>query len=203
MRGRILEILKTTGEATAAGLGASLGISSVGVRQHLLRLERDGLVRHRPVRNGRGRPSHVFELTEVANEAFPQRYSDLLLTLIEAIRTTSGEQGLTSLFDTRTEIQEERYRADLEGKSLVERVEALAGIRDAEGYMAEAVPDGGSGWLLRERNCAIRAVAECCAEVCRGELELFQEVLPEADVIRLEHIASGDAACVYRIRPKT
>ena len=203
MRGRILEILKATGGATAGALGESLGISAVGIRQHLTLLERDGLVRHRPVIKGRGRPSHLYELTEEASGVFPQRYSDLLLTLIEAIRVTAGEQGLGELFDRRTDILEERYRADLEGKDLVERMDALARIRSAEGYMAEFERDGDGRLVLRERNCAIRAVANNCAHVCRGEMELFQRVLPGAEVIRLDHIASGDSTCLYHIHPKT
>ncbi|MEA2612034.1 MAG: Methanogen output domain 1, partial [Chloroflexota bacterium] len=51
---------------------------------------------------------------------------------------------------------------------------------------------------LREHNCAIYHIANGSPAACQAELELFSEVLG-ADIVREQHIASGDRCCTYRI----
>ena len=43
-RRQILELIKRQGEMTAGQLSEAIGITSMGVRQHLNSLERDGLI---------------------------------------------------------------------------------------------------------------------------------------------------------------
>ncbi len=55
-RQQILLLLRRKGPMTAGELSDDLGIGSVGVRQHLALLERDGLVQISGVRRSVGRP---------------------------------------------------------------------------------------------------------------------------------------------------
>ena len=83
---------------------------------------------------------------------------------------------------------------------LPQRVAALARQRSAEGYMAEARPDG-DAMLLVEHHCPVCQAAAACTGLCRGELDLFRSVLgTDVDIERTQHLLAGDARCVYRIR---
>lgn len=70
-RRRVLEVLKRKGPQTAQTLSRTLGITSMGVRQQLNALERDGLIQYRIERKGLGRPGHVYLLTGAGDELFP------------------------------------------------------------------------------------------------------------------------------------
>jgi predicted ArsR family transcriptional regulator len=60
-RDRVAQLLLERGAATAAELGAELGLSPAAIRKHLDAMLADGLVETREVRNrgprGRGRPA--------------------------------------------------------------------------------------------------------------------------------------------------
>ena len=81
---------------------------------------------------------------------------------------------------------------------LVDRVRELAVIQADNGYLADAVLDPDGTIRLRENNCAIYHVANGSPAACQAELDLFTEVLG-AEVVREQHIASGDRSCSYRI----
>ena len=85
--------------------------------------------------------------------------------------------------------------------TLVDRVRELAVIQADHGYLADTVLDADGTIRLREHNCAIYHIAEGSPAACQAELELFSEVLG-ADVVREQHIASGDRCCQYRIAEK-
>jgi predicted ArsR family transcriptional regulator len=84
------------------------------------------------------------------------------------------------------------------GATLVERVRELAVIQADQGYLADTILGTDGTIRLREHNCAIYHIAEGSPAACQAELELFSEVLG-ADIVREEHIASGDRCCTYRI----
>ena len=60
---------------------------------------------------------------------------------------------------------------------------------------------GGGEYLLIENHCPVCAAAHACRGLCRGELELFREVLgPGVEVERVDHILTGARCCSYRVR---
>jgi predicted ArsR family transcriptional regulator len=156
-----------------------------------------------PVPRGRGRPAVRYRLTTLANPLFPDRHADLTVELIEQVRSTLGPAALDAVINARTAAQEGAYRAAMPSGtrvSLRARVERLAALRTAEGYVAEAVPEGRDAVTLVEHHCPICDAAAACQGFCRGELELFRRVLgPEVTVERTEHVLGGDLRCAYRI----
>jgi predicted ArsR family transcriptional regulator len=204
---RVVDRLKhVESPATVSELAASLDLTAAAVRQHLDGLERFGLVerRDRPV-GGRGRPPTAWSLTPLAADLYPDRHADLTADLIDALRTTLGDDVLDRVVQARAGTQLLAYREDVprpgEG-SVRQRVGALARRRSAEGYMAEVRRDG-DAWLLVEHHCPIGVAARVCAGLCRTELELFRATLgPDVEVERTQHVIAGDARCAYRIRER-
>lgn len=202
-RRKILELLKTRGPQTADQLAAALSITSMGVRQHLVALERDGLIAHSAEQRGKGRPSHVYDLKPAGDELFPRSYAQMVNSFIAATRQALGQEGLDAVFNARNAELEARYQTRLAGKTLEEKVAELARIRSEEGYMADWERSDDGPLLLHERNCAICQVAKACLQVCNHELMLFCKVLPEAQVHRQSHLIDGDRTCTYVIQRKS
>ncbi|HEU0075868.1 MAG TPA: DeoR family transcriptional regulator, partial [Dehalococcoidia bacterium] len=84
---QILELLKRTGSATVEEAAGSLSIASMTARQHLLGLERDGLVQSEKVKRSNGRPHFLFYLTTKGDEMFPRRFDVLAAILLDEVGT--------------------------------------------------------------------------------------------------------------------
>lgn len=199
---RLLMLLKTRGQQTAALLGEALQTTGENARQHLLKLAAEGLVTACAEPRGVGRPAQVWALTEAGHARFPDGHAELTVQLLRVIREQLGEETLERLIAAREVETRDKYFARLGGaSSLAERIERLAAIRVEEGYMAEIRRDG-EAFLLVENHCPICAAAAICLGLCRAELDLFREVLgSNVSVERTEHIQLGARRCAYRIMP--
>lgn len=200
---RLLYLLKSRGAQTPAVLAEALGISATGVRQHLTKLHAQGLVAFDDERHSVGRPKRTWRLSERGHARFPDRHGSLTVELLDATRQVFGEAGMEQLIAHRERQSLEQYRTALkDADSLYQRVQRLAEVRDAEGYMAECGKTD-DGYLLIENHCPICAAARECQGLCRSELALFQQVLGEgAAVERVEHLLAGARRCAYRITPR-
>jgi predicted ArsR family transcriptional regulator len=202
---RILFLLKTKGALTAQALAERLDITAMGVRQHLYKLQEDGLVDFRDERSGVGRPPRFWNLTEKGDARFPDSHSELTVALLNSVERIFGEDGLDRLIEARTVETLAAYRRHLNGcASIEQRVARLAEIRNAEGYMAEwHTADDGSITLV-ENHCPICAAAKACQGLCRSELEVFQRALGDGVYVeRTSHILTGARRCAYRITAKS
>lgn len=207
LRREILMRLRHEGPSSPERLAADLGLSRTGVLQQLHALEAAGLVTRAAVRHGVGRPRHVYDVTEAAQDLFPMDYDGLARGLLAAIRSIGGDRLIEDVFEERRRLTRERVHARMAERldadaTLCDRTRELAVIQDEQGYLAEVLLDGDGVIRLVERNCAIHRVVGDHAAACQAELDLFREVLG-ADVARETHIASGDRCCTYRVSGPT
>lgn len=200
---QVLLLLKTRGPQSAQGLADILHLSSMGVRRQLEAAEEKGLVGHLDKPGKVGRPVRLWQLTERGHARFPDRHAALTLDLIGQVRALFGEAAIDKLIDAREASSEAAYRAAIDPAApLARRAAALALLREAEGYMAEAetAPDGSV--LLVENHCPICSAARACQNFCRSELDVFRRVLgPDVQVERVEHQLAGARRCAYRLVP--
>ena len=200
-RMRILQLLKMRASMTISQLTEALHISQMGVRQHLAILEAEGLVEHSRQKQGRGRPPHVYQLTDQANSLFPTTYANFAVGLMHEVVKFNGPDFINKIFRGRMKAQLEAYQLRLKGKTLCGRVKELARIRDEEGYMAR-FDENADDYILIEHNCPIAVIAQEYPRVCEIELALFRQSLG-AKVIREEHLMQGSHRCCYRIPKPT
>jgi predicted ArsR family transcriptional regulator len=196
-RREILRLIRQHGGMTAQQLADKMQITSMGVRRHLLALERDGLVRMQTQRQAAGRPTFVYRLTDEGYDTFPKNYHLLATQLLDA----AGKERVSDLFAGRMDQLVAQYEPRMRGKDLAGRVAELAKIQDENGYMAVWEKTDG-GYLLKEQNCAIYRVACRFQEACQYEIELFRRLL-NADITRVEHQLKGELTCAYFIRERT
>lgn len=177
-------------------------MTAEAARQQVQKLVADGLIAgHQQAATARaGRPKQLWELTPAGHARFPDSHAQLTVQLIGSIRQLFGEPGLEKLIGQREQEMRADYQRQCNGISTLPRkLEKLAEIRSAEGYMAR-VEKSGTDWLLIEDHCPICAAANMCQGFCRSELQLFQEIIGHAaTVVREEHLPAGARRCVYRI----
>ncbi len=203
-RQHILHILKTEGPQSAADLTKKLNITNMAVRRHLNTLEKDGFIESQTMRQTMGRPTAVYRLSETAEDLFPKKYHLLMSDLLNELVHAAGEDMIDVLFERRKHTLTNKYQAKMEGKSLREKVAALADIQNENGYMAEwkCRKSGSSAreeYAIIEHNCPIARIAAEYKQACRCELELFETLL-DADVTRTSCIADGEHQCTYLIQ---
>ncbi|AWL04030.1 helix-turn-helix transcriptional regulator [Massilia oculi] len=205
---RILLQLKMRGPQTAQALADGLGLTSMGVRRHLDQAQDKGLVESHDSSGKVGRPVRRWSLSEAGHARFPDRHAELTVDLIGQVQALFGPAAMERLIAAREQASEALYRSRLHEVApdapLARRVEALARVRDEEGYMAEAQPQEDGGVLLVEHHCPICAAAAACQDFCRSELAVFERVLgPEVKVVRIEHQLGGARRCAYAVTPRT
>ncbi|MBY5321001.1 helix-turn-helix transcriptional regulator [Rhizobium leguminosarum] len=200
---RILILIKTDGPQLAVAIGDALGISGEAARQQLSKMAEEGLVE--PVTlaaAGRGRPRQLWHVTASGNRQFPDGHAELTANLLGTLVEQLGPAALDTVIAAREAETLQRYRQELsQAHDLAARVEALAGIRTREGYMADCWRQADGSFMLVENHCPICAAATACAGFCRSELETFRAVLG-ADIERSEHILAGARRCAYRVTPR-
>lgn len=199
---QILLLLKSKGPAQTKALAEAVGVTRQAARLQMEKLAAEGLVEHATERMGVGRPRRSWSLTALGNGRFPDTHAQMTVELIEAIRGEFGDEGMDRLVKRREQATQVGYRKALDGAaSLEERLDRLAQVRAAEGYMAEWSRREDGAYLLIENHCPICAAASACQGFCRSELTLFETMLAPARVERAEHILAGARRCAYLVTP--
>lgn len=200
-RQQILEYLQRHGRSTVKELGALLGLTSTGIRQHLTVLERDGLVTAREERGRVGRPTLVYSLTERADALFPKSYDLLATVLLEEIRVTEGNERLYDLLHRVAARLVAPYLERVEGKPLAERIQETVHIMQEMGCLVDSQSQNGE-YMIEEYCCPFPKVAQQERAVCALHVD-FVRMLSGGDTRLIQSLLRGERSCSYRIRPNS
>ena len=196
-KARLLELVKRHGAPTVQALAQELDISVPAARKHLCDLQESGLVTARTEKpGGRGRPQHVYALSERGESTFPKSYATLCSDVFRHIEQLFGDGAVLQILDARQAELHHRLSATVQGE-LPERLETLAQQLREAGYAAEALQEGGV-WYLIERNCPALKVARDFSQLCQSEQKLYADLLG-VPVVRESRIACGAPECRYRV----
>jgi predicted ArsR family transcriptional regulator len=196
-RGKIVDALRNRRAASAFELAAEFGLSANAIRQQLVILERDGLVTGKSVRRGKTKPTHEYELTTHANRYFPQAYDRMLNAVLREIRLTGGDAAVTQIFEGIGRRASEKMAAQVGGKSVPEKVEAIAASIRAVGVTVD-VERQGDVLVLREHNCPYSSVVSENPECCSAIHTMLDGVI-ETGVKQTESLATGGTACRFEV----
>jgi predicted ArsR family transcriptional regulator len=189
--------LRGAGCGTAQEVADALEVTTPAARRHLMELEADGLLDsqvHRP--GGRGRPQHVFRISEKGEEHFPKRYAQLCNDILEHIESLYGEGAVISVLDSRNQKLLEAWRPRMKG-DLWERAQTLVDILNELGYHA-ALESHPNGFVLSQSNCPNLEVARTFQALCSSESLLYTNLLGTR-VDREARVLEGYSACRYVI----
>ena len=193
-RWEILQLLKRRGRATVQDLAKELDMTLMGVRLHLVVVERDGYVRRGTLREKPGRPAMVYSLTPKAEEIFPKQYDLLAEKLLEAMQGDPSA-GAEALLTTTAHALAMPFKGAVGVGAAASRVEKVGQILDDLGGFASWEAAEG-GHLIHQYNCLYYRVADRKREVCTI-CQLFLEELLGATPDRRECLVEGAGRCSY------
>ena len=197
-RSEILRSLRVCRQLTVEEISCRVGLSKVSGRRHLDLLSRDGLVEFEIQRHPRGRPAHVYHLTDKAELLFPKEYKAFALNILGQVSSMYGAAGLCCLICRQAEELIGTLRPDLEQLDFSGKVKKLSKLLQERGFESSIRRLADGSYVIRQGNCPMVAVAERYPQVCDEELRVYRELL-RTDVVRQSRIASGDLSCDYKI----
>jgi predicted ArsR family transcriptional regulator len=195
-RRAILDYLQRNPGATLEELAAAGGIAAITARSHLAILTTAGLVQATEVRRGRGRPARRYALTDAADAYFPNGYDRLALGLLSGLSQLEGPAA-GALVDHVAAGMAAGYARRVNGKSLPERVAAIAEIIEEQGGAAEWEATAG-GYVVREHHCPYPSVSRCSDHVCEIDRRLVEK-LAGASVAVTQRLRDGAESCDFVI----
>jgi predicted ArsR family transcriptional regulator len=197
-REKIILLLKKRGPLSIDELSRELGITPMGIRQHLLFLERKGLVDYVTKRHGIGRPVFLYRLTESADERFPKAYHKFIVNMFKDLEKNEGQSKIDDIFRWRKErLLKESKDALSDKKNLHDKVYGLKNILESEGYFVD-LDETESHYSLKQFNCPISKVALEFREACKYELQMYRDLLRK-EVVRQQCMSEGSPSCTYLI----
>jgi predicted ArsR family transcriptional regulator len=199
---QLLVLLKRTGSITVEQAAGALAVASMTARQHLISLERDGLIVAAKARRATGRPHFLYSLTPKGEEMFPRRYDLLAGVLLDEVARLEpcDVEGLNaeekrSLVVRRTADRlADQFRSQVEGRGLEDRVIAVTDILHLIGGFAEwyRVPEG---FEVRDYNCVFAKLVSNpdVSGGCEWHVRLLTQLLKWP--VRHEHFVDGKVRC--------
>lgn len=178
----LIELLRIESPLGIGAMAAALGVTATAIRQRLDRLMRAGIVARAtvsPAEGGtRGRPAHVYSLTEKGRRTGGDNFRDLSLVLwreIRGIREPAVRQGLLARIGTALAGM---YRENVAGETAAERLQSVAGmLRErqiscgVENEPADGLP------VLTTHSCPYPELAEQDRGICAAERIMLQELV--------------------------
>lgn len=197
-RKRIIVLLKKADNLTVAELSKEIGITPMAIRQHLMSLEKKGMITYTARKYGIGRPVFHYRLTNKATEMFPKAYASLALDILNAIEDMDGRKKVDRLFMRRKDKQLQEKMAALESvHDLDEKVSSFSRMLNNEGYMVDVSKDE-AGYTIRQYNCLLQGVSTAFPEACKYELDLYSQIF-DRRIVRSECQTDGAHSCTYLI----
>ena len=197
-RQNIITLLKKNGGMTIEELSKKISITPMGIRQHLLSLEKKGLVSYTAKKHGIGRPGFVYVLTEAADDLFPKSYDKLALDILKEVKKNDGQEKINKIFAWQRDKLLKQKRGALSGLSgLDEIMHGLKNLLVSEGFLAD-LEKVGDTYILKTYNCPIKKVATEFNEVCLEELQLLRDLL-QRNVSMDQCIGQGSPSCTFSV----
>lgn len=188
----MLDFLRREGAVTIASLVEKMGVTATAVRQRLQRLMNEGLIQRQTERIGRGRPNHRYSLTDKGEEQTGNNFADLAVVLWDEIKSVEDPAIRRGLLKRIADRFVARYRKDVAGDSLSERMQSLVGLMDQREIPFQ-VDTTGELPVLSALACPYPELAKRDRGVCTMEKMMLSEIL--GNNMRLSECRLDGATC--------
>ncbi len=198
----IVLLLKRSPGMSVNELAAALRLSYMGVKQNCTMLEKKGYLDHwlRPKAGG-GRPEKMYRLTRRTNVLFPNAACHLAIDMLEAAKEQFGEEGVLKLLSHHFEKQRARYAGKVRGRTLLEKAQSFAKVRQDEGHMSSCDFSAQDGLCLVEYHSAIAGLGETLALASELEAAMIGELLG-CEVERIEKTTERITRHEFRLKAR-
>ncbi|QDT49730.1 hypothetical protein Pan258_37850 [Symmachiella dynata] len=171
-----LERLQRLGCGTVQEVCKELGVTATAVRHRLVRLQGLGFVGRDLVREGRGRPHHVYRVTQAGQRELGDNYGDLALVLWRELQCIPDQAVRAQVESRIRDAMVSQYAHAVNSPQLRDRFQQLGEVLAKRGYDVE-VDQSSELPVLRENNCPYQELADSDRGICEMEEEVFEKVL--------------------------
>ena len=195
---RVVQLLAGRPPQRMAELVKATGVTRTAVTEPLNELISAGYVDRALERGGRGRPRHLYSLTETAlSRLFATNDRLVGPALLSAIRAIGGDKLTREVLERVIGELSQHYRDVLSARSPAKRLEQLAEVLREEGVLAEVCRHDGK-LALSERSCPFVDLVDDSRAVCEIEQQALSQVIG-APMNLVECRLDGCARCVFQM----
>ncbi|MEE2989752.1 MAG: MarR family transcriptional regulator [Planctomycetota bacterium] len=191
----ILDLLRQQDQMTVVQLTEAIGVTATAVRQRLVRLLDQELIKRSTMPSVRGRPRHVYRLTTKGRRRTGENFADLAIALwheIQEIEDPVVRGGLATRISRRLASM---YADKVAGDSLEQRMQAVKALFE-DRQLPVAVDASASLPVISVETCPYPDLAEHDREVCNMEGMLFSEMLGVQMNLTSCQL-DGDCSCTF------
>lgn len=169
----VLRTLKRSSGLSVQELAERLQMSYMGVKQHCLNLEKQGLLKSRNQHRGAGRPVLLYRLSRRGQNLFSRHDNTFLVSILKQANVLYGASaGAKLLFLTFQEKAAGYLEKIPRDTSLESKLAALAALREKEGCMSRT-----EAGAIVEYHCPWLDLFEAFPEAVSMEEALFSKVI--------------------------
>ena len=198
---KLLDLLRRQGPLSVSQIAEYQDVTATAVRQRLNRLMGQGLIQRQLDRSeeggraSRGRPSHLYQVTEKALRQSGTNFADLASVLWQELRNVPDPEVRRGLIKRVAQAMANTYRGQIQGETLTKRMQSLCELLGQRGIEFEVVSSSPLP-VLQAVDCPYPELAEQDRSICAVEKMLFAELLQ--DNVRLSQCRfDGHLCCQF------
>lgn len=198
--GQLLDLLRVHGPMGVRGLAEAMQVTPTAVRQRLVRLMGSGMIQREALRLRRGRPKHLYRLTEKGLRLAGSNLTDLALAAWREISSTRDPELRATMVRRVAETLAREYAGQIQGETPAERMRSLARLMGQRRLpvSVEEWPDGVA--VMTTHACPYPGLAEGGLDVCAMERLLYSALLGR-DVELSRCRVNGETKCRFQAHP--
>lgn len=195
---QILTLLLNSAEGMSIDeMAAELGISRNAVKQHLVVLEKEQLVREAALNSTGGRPARRYSLTEQGVNRFPKQYAWFCNLLLNDLAAELSEEALERMMWNMGVKLGRSLLPQFAHKDAPQKMLALVELMQSLGYHAELIQqDGRPG--IKAVNCVYHDLAQQHPQLCQFDQALIATLL-EQPIRQTACMVNKDCDCRFKI----
>jgi predicted ArsR family transcriptional regulator len=171
-------------------------VTPTAIRQRLARLLALGLVEREPIRHGRGRPKHRYQLTQKGLRLTGSNFTDLALALWREISQIEDYEVRRTVLRRVIRSLANAYAHEVHGRTTAEKMRALSELL-AQRRVPFSVEQEGDLPVLTAHACPYPELADRDRTICALERVLFSELLQQ-DMTLAQCRLDGAPSCQFQ-----
>jgi predicted ArsR family transcriptional regulator len=192
-RGEIVSLVRQRVD-TVTDLARRLSISENAVRQHLLALERDGVLQAAGTRPSSRRPAQTYRLTDSAERFYARAYEPVLAELGRLLGAGQTPEEVEALFASVAD----GLAVPSPGARFEDRVQDAANALRSLGAVIAVEPASDGSVVLSGARCPLASLVSECPQACALGASLVAKITQAPVEEHCQH--TPHPACRFHIR---
>lgn len=179
-------------------MAEKLDISRTAVKQHIVTLENQSLVRAAHLNSTGGRPARNYVLTEEGINYFTKQYSWFCNLVLEELKQEMGSVAFSDFMQRLGRKVAASLSAQFACQDAAQKAQTLTTILHKLGYQAN-IEQQGDDITITAINCVFHDLAQQHTELCEFDRALIRSLL-DKPVEQIECMAKAGCACRFVTR---